>query len=134
MEKILAVLGTPASAEDLHFFLEGFPRRYTATHTPEQIAGHLGLARRLASKPIGVELQARNDHFELTVVTADRPYLFASITGTLAAWGMSIVKADAFANAAGMILDTFTVHRSSPHPRAESFGKRSVQAKPYRCS
>jgi [protein-PII] uridylyltransferase len=107
MGKILAVLGTPASAEDLHFFLEGFPRRYIATHTPEQIAGHLGLARRLASKPIGVELQARNDHFELTVVTADRPYLFASITGTLAAWGMSIVKADAFANAAGVILDSF---------------------------
>ena len=66
-------------------------------------------------KPIGVELQPRNDHFELTVVTADRPYLFASITGTLAAWGMSIVKADAFANAAGMILDTFTfidLHRT----------------------
>jgi len=107
MANILAVLGTPASTEDLHFFLEGFPRRYTATHPPEQIAGHLGLARRLASKPIGVELQPRNDHFELTVVTADRPYLFASITGTLAAWGMSIVKADAFANAAGIILDTF---------------------------
>jgi [protein-PII] uridylyltransferase len=107
MEEILAVLGTPASAEDLHFFLEGFPRRYTATHTPEQIAGHLGLARRLVNKPIGVELEPRNDHFELTVVTADRPRLFASITGTLAAWGMSIVKADAFANAAGIILDTF---------------------------
>jgi [protein-PII] uridylyltransferase len=61
----------------------------------------------LAIKPIGVELQARSDHFELTVVTADRPYLFASITGTLAAWGMSIVKADAFANAAGVILDSF---------------------------
>jgi [protein-PII] uridylyltransferase len=107
MARILAVMGTPASAEDLHYFLEGFPRRYTATHTPEQIAGHLGLARRLAAKPIGVELHARNGHFELTVVTADRPYLFASITGTLAAWGMSIVKADAFANAAGIILDTF---------------------------
>jgi [protein-PII] uridylyltransferase len=101
------VLGTPASIEDLHFFLEGFPRRYTATHAPEQIAGHLGMARRLAIKPIGVELQPRNDHFELTVITADRPFLFTSITGTLAAWGMSIVKADAFANAAGIILDTF---------------------------
>ncbi len=107
MEEILAVLGTSASAEDLNIFLEGFPRRYTATHTPEQIAGHLGLARRLGDKPIGVELEPREGHFELTVVTADRPYLFASITGTLAAWGMSIVKADAFANAARIILDTF---------------------------
>jgi [protein-PII] uridylyltransferase len=115
MDKILIVMGTPTSAEDLHYFLEGFPRRYTATHSPEQIAGHLGMARRLAAKPFGVEIHPRDGHFELTVVTADRPYLFASITGTLAAWGMSIVKADAFANAAGIILDTFRfidLHRS----------------------
>jgi [protein-PII] uridylyltransferase len=107
LENTLAALRTSANAEALRLFLEGFPRRYTATHNPEQIAGHFELARRLSSEPIAVELQARNDCFELIVVTADRPYLFASITGTLAAWGMSIVKADAFANAAGMILDTF---------------------------
>ena len=107
MEKILAGLGTPAAAEALRSFLEGFPRRYTATHTPEQIAGHFELARRLADEPIAAEIHARDGHFELTVITADRPYLFASITGTLAAWGMSIVKADAFSNAVGMILDTF---------------------------
>ncbi|MBZ5671699.1 MAG: [protein-PII] uridylyltransferase [Acidobacteriia bacterium] len=107
MEKTLAVLGSPTSAEDLRFFLEGFPRRYLATHTPEDIARHFELARRLANEPIAVELLARDHHFELTVVTADRPYLFASITGTLAAWGMSIIKADAFANAVGMVLDTF---------------------------
>ena len=63
MEEILAVLGTSASAEDLHSFLEGFPRRYTATHTPEQIAGHFGLARRLGDKPIGVELEPRERSF-----------------------------------------------------------------------
>jgi [protein-PII] uridylyltransferase len=115
MDKVLAVLGTPAGVEGLRLFLEGLPRRYTATHTPEQIAGHFELARRLASEPMAVELQARTGHFELTVVTTDRPFLFASITGTLAAWGMSIVKADAFANAGGMILDTFTfidLHRT----------------------
>jgi [protein-PII] uridylyltransferase len=115
MEDVLAVLGTPAGAEDLRVFLEGFPRRYTATHTAEQIAGHFELARHLVSEPMGVEFHPRHAHFELTVVTADRPYLFASLTGTLAAWGMSIVKADAFANAVGMILDTFTfvdLHRT----------------------
>jgi [protein-PII] uridylyltransferase len=107
MEKVLSVLDASASALDLRSFLDGFPQRYTSTHTPEQIAGHLQLARRLASEPMAVDLHARNGHFELTVITADRPYLFASITGTLAAWGMSIVKADAFANAGGTILDTF---------------------------
>jgi [protein-PII] uridylyltransferase len=115
LEKILAVLGAPTGAEDLRFFLEGFPRRYTVTHTPDQIAAHFEMARRLIREPIAVEINARHAHFDLTVVTADRPYLFASITGTLAAWGMSIVKADAFSNAVGMILDTFTfvdLHRT----------------------
>ncbi len=107
LEKILALSAPPTSAQDLHVFLEGFPERYSATHTLEQIAGHFELARRVVAEPIAVELHADAGHFELTVVTADRPYLFASITGTLAAWGMSIVKADAFANDAGLILDTF---------------------------
>ena len=30
IDKVLAVLGTPASAGDLHSFLEGFPQRYAA--------------------------------------------------------------------------------------------------------
>src|SRR6202011_6235230 len=45
--------------------------------------------------------------FSLSVITADRPALFAKIAGVLAGWGMNIVKADAFANAAGGVLDTF---------------------------
>jgi [protein-PII] uridylyltransferase len=106
-ERIRAALESPASAEDLRTFLEGFPRRYSATHTPRDIARHFELARRLAKEPVAVDLQPSNEHFEMTVVTADRPYLFASITGTLAAWGMSIIKADAFANAVGLVLDTF---------------------------
>ena len=37
----------------------------------------------------------------------DRPLLFARMTGVLAAWGMSIVKANAFSNASGIVVDTF---------------------------
>jgi [protein-PII] uridylyltransferase len=44
---------------------------------------------------------------ELTVVTRDRPGLFSTIAGALAGWGMDIVKAAAFCNAAGVIVDTF---------------------------
>jgi [protein-PII] uridylyltransferase len=107
LERILAEWRAPADRAELRAFLEGFPRRYTATHSAEQVARHFELARRLEREPIGVDVRARSGHFELTVVTADRPRLFASITGTLAAWGMNIVKADAFANAQGVILDTF---------------------------
>jgi [protein-PII] uridylyltransferase len=43
----------------------------------------------------------------LTLITTDRPFLFASVSGALAAWGMNIVKANAFSNAAGVVVDTF---------------------------
>ncbi len=43
----------------------------------------------------------------ISLLTADRPALFATIAGVMAGWGMNIIKADAFANAAGVVLDTF---------------------------
>ena len=33
--------------------------------------------------------------------------LFADMAGALSAWGMNIIKADAFSNEAGLIIDTF---------------------------
>ncbi len=87
-------------------FLEGFPRRYLATHSPQEIAAHLRMARTLTERSVALRLE-RHHAWELTVVTRDRPRLFASLTGVLAAWGMNIVKADAFANRAGIVLDTF---------------------------
>ena len=44
---------------------------------------------------------------EVTLVTPDRPRLFAGMTAALAAWGMNVVTADAFANQAGVVVDTF---------------------------
>jgi [protein-PII] uridylyltransferase len=106
-EKILPLLPASAAREEVDRFLEGFPRRYLATHSPPEIALHFQLAGRLGEEPAQIDLRALGSLHELTVITPDRPLLFASITGSLAAWGMSIVKADAFANAAGVALDTF---------------------------
>ncbi|MGH9374957.1 MAG: ACT domain-containing protein, partial [Terriglobia bacterium] len=52
----------------------------------------------------------RDSFYELTVITRDRPLLFASITGALACWSMNILKADAFANSAEIVLDVFRFH------------------------
>lgn len=105
--RVLGRLAEPACAARLAAFLEGFPRRYLLTHTPEEIAAHFRMSERLARDPLQVSLLNRKGSFELTVLTGDRPFLFASLAGTLAAWGMNILKADAFANAAGTVLDTF---------------------------
>jgi [protein-PII] uridylyltransferase len=104
---ILPALPQSIRPDELEAFLEGFPRRYLATHTPAEIAQHFLMARELARSHVQVRVQPRGHFYELTVMAEDRPFLFASITGTLAAWGMSILKADAFANRAGVVLDTF---------------------------
>jgi [protein-PII] uridylyltransferase len=56
---------------------------------------------------VQTEIKSTHHAFTLTLLSADRPALFAAIAGVLAAWGMNIVKADAFANSAGVVLDTF---------------------------
>ena len=43
----------------------------------------------------------------MTLITTDRPGIFASIAGALSSFGMNILKAEAFANKRGEILDTF---------------------------
>ncbi len=44
----------------------------------------------------------------MTLVAEDRPFLFASVAGTLSSFGMNILKAEAFANRRNTVLDTFT--------------------------
>jgi len=41
-------------------------------------------------------------------VAGDRPGLFAAVAGTLSSFGMNILKAEAFGNRRGLVLDTFT--------------------------
>jgi [protein-PII] uridylyltransferase len=106
LEQVSALAGG-ANKREVERFLEGFPRRYRAVHSAPEIAAHFQLYQKLGAEPVQTELKARHHSFSLTLLTADRPALFATISGVLAAWGMNIVKADAFANAAGVVLDTF---------------------------
>jgi [protein-PII] uridylyltransferase len=106
LEQVSAQAGG-ANKREVERFLEGFPRRYRAVHSAPEIAAHFQLYQKLGAEPVQTELKARHHSFSLTVLTADRPALFATISGVLAGWGMNIVKADAFANAAGVVLDTF---------------------------
>jgi [protein-PII] uridylyltransferase len=91
-------------------FLEGLPQRYLQTRLPEQIRNHYLLASQLDQPnqpPIQLELRPNRQLVELTVIARDRRRLFADVAGALAAWGMNIVKADAFSNDAGIIVDSF---------------------------
>ena len=96
-----------AQLDDLQSFLEGLPRRYLQTRLPEQIREHFLLAARLGEDPVQIDLRPHRQLFDLTVITHDRARLFADVAGALAAWGMNIVKAGAFSNDAGIIVDSF---------------------------
>ncbi len=98
----------PATQYDsLKDFLEGLPQRYLQTRLPEQVKKHFNLADQLGSEPVQLDLHAQKRLYDLTVITRYRSRLFADVAGTLAAWGMNIVKADAFSNEAGVIVDSF---------------------------
>jgi [protein-PII] uridylyltransferase len=100
-------LSSGATTQQIERFLEGFPRRYLAVHSAFEIAAHFALYQKLSAEPVQIDLSETRHVYSLTLLTADRPALFATIAGVLAGWGMNIVKADAFANAAGVVLDTF---------------------------
>jgi [protein-PII] uridylyltransferase len=98
----------PAAQHDqLKQFLEGLPQRYLQTRLPEQIRNHFLMALNLDDDNVQLDLRPRNQLFDLTVITRDRTRLFADVAGTLAAWGMNIVRAGAFSNEAGVIVDSF---------------------------
>lgn len=89
-------------------FLQGFPVRYLRTHSQAEIDEHMALEEKSRKRGVAVEVRSLESAWQLTMVAADRPGLFASAAGTLAAFGMNIFKAEAFANRRGVVLDTFS--------------------------
>ena len=96
----------PVTSSKFKEFLEGFPQRYLLVHSAEEVMRHMSMADELGDNPVQVELKRGRHWYELTLVTRDRPFLFAKLSGVLAAWGMNIVKANAFSNEAGTVVDT----------------------------
>ena len=96
----------PVMSAKFKEFVEGFPQRYLRVHSAEEVMRHVDMAEEFGHDPVQVELKRGRHWYELTLVTKDRPSLFATLTGVLAAWGMNIVKAHAFSNQAGTVVDT----------------------------
>src|ERR1039457_4398423 len=95
------------AGKKINAFLEGLPQRYLRIHGASDVLTHAEMAARLGQDGVQLSLKQIRHWYELTLITTDRPFLFASVSGALAAWGMNIVKANAFSNAAGTVVDTF---------------------------
>lgn len=97
----------PVAGKKINNFLEGLPQRYLRMHGASEVLAHAEMAAQLGKDGVQLNLKQVRHWYELTLVTIDRPFLFASVSGALAAWGMNIVKANAFSNAVGTVVDTF---------------------------
>lgn len=97
----------PAGPPERVAFLQGFPTRYLRTHSETEIDGHMALEEKSRKRGVAVEIRKLESAWQLTLVASDRPGLFASVAGTLSSFGMNILKAEAFSNRRGLVLDTF---------------------------
>ncbi|HUB31679.1 MAG TPA: hypothetical protein VMA31_01575 [Bryobacteraceae bacterium] len=113
-------------------FLRGLPTRYLRTHTQEEIEQHMELEERSREKGAAVSLKRLDSAisssgskagplgapaWQLTLAAADRPGLFATAVGSISSFGMNILRAEAFSNRQGRVLDTFTFE--DPHRTLE---------------
>jgi [protein-PII] uridylyltransferase len=98
----------PVTGAKFKDFVEGFPQRYLRMHSAEEVMHHVEMAAHLREGDVQLDLKRGRHWYELTLVTRDRPSLFATLTGVLAAWGMNIVKANAFSNRAGTVVDSIS--------------------------
>ncbi len=101
IEEMPSDIGLPSE------FIRGFPVRYLRTHAAEEIQGHIELEQLSRATGVAVRIDRSGGVYRATIVARDVRGLFASLAGAVSSFGMDIVKAEAFSNAAGLILDTF---------------------------
>jgi [protein-PII] uridylyltransferase len=104
-------------AELVSRFLSEMPDRYVLGTPEETILRHLELLRRYEGALFVMETKhhPEREFSELTVLTVDRPGLFARLTGVLHAHGMNILTASIHTSDSGMALDVFRIsHGETP--------------------
>ena len=106
LKSMQRLLPSDVDIESLRTFLDGFPRQYLRNTPAERVVGYYKQYARLgADRPMVMHWADQGQLSELLVMTADRPRLFSRITGTLSAFGLNIVRAQAFANRQGIVFD-----------------------------
>jgi [protein-PII] uridylyltransferase len=104
---VLAGRPDDISEPELTQFLSGLPRRYVALFGLSSIYRHVRLARGIHRDEVHTILENREDAWELTIVTLDKPYLFSNVAGVLSYFGMDILRGQAMTTADGLVLDVF---------------------------
>ena len=111
-EKVMALLPDQAEAEKLSGWMEKLPFRYLLSQPAQDILKHYGMEKELANRSVCFRAEpAEGEMWQTTVVTRDRPGLFALITGILWARGLNILSADIYTREPGVACDILRVER-----------------------
>ena len=118
----LAQALTGWSEADIDAHLSRLPTSYALSLEPDTLARHARLLREhdLSQAPyvMGVRVDAGRAVTEVAIAASDRPGLFASLAGAIAAAGADIVDARIGTTADGVALDTFWIQEAPTAPNA----------------
>lgn len=107
----------PDDVERARAFVADMPDRYFLGTAEENIVEHIELAARLDHSGLVTEVQhvPELEFTEFTVVTADRPGLFAKLSGVLLVHGMDVLGASINTGLSGRVVDIFRIaHEGDP--------------------
>ena len=122
----------PVTSSKFKGFLEGFPQRYLLVHSAEEVMRHMAMADELGTDPVQVELKRGRHWYELTLVTSDRPFLFAKLAGRAGGLGHEHREGQRVLEPGRNGGRHALLHRSLPDAGAESFGVGSVPPQRHR--
>ena len=110
--KVLALLNDAAEAEKLSEWMEKLPFRYLLSQAPSEILKHYSMEKELAQRSVCFKAEpVEGEMWQTTVITRDRPGLFALITGVLWSRGLNILSADIYTREPGVACDILRVER-----------------------
>ena len=123
--EVLDLLPDPAESERLSGWMERLPFRYLLSQHPKEILKHYEMEKQLTHRSVCFKAEPlEGEMWQTTVVTRDRPGLFALITGVLWARGLNILSADIYTREPGVACDILRVERiPDPLHREELWGK-----------
>lgn len=106
-----------APSPQLAAFLEGLPARYLRAHSEKAAEADLRLCEQALKRGAAAELAPHGGYWSVRLAVRDRPGLAAALAGALTAFGLNILRAEAYSNRQGMALETFAFE--DPHRTLE---------------
>jgi [protein-PII] uridylyltransferase len=116
--RIRRELGKSYPEEEVDRFIISMPERYFLSTPETEAVAHFELMKQFTGKGAVSSIQhfPEKDCTSIVICTHDRPGLFASITGVLAALRLDILNARIFTSSDGLALDVFRISHGGRGP------------------